>query len=142
MSFVEKVKDTIATRAAEALAISVSVIIIWVASKVGPAILPALESNLSKELLITIFLASLSLNLILVMLFWVLLKKPDLRVKYGIYWDSSRNPHCPNCKIPIAGYSDYDTGGVGYYCKPCKKIFPLQDPAGNDINPSQVISEL
>jgi len=68
-------------------------------------------------------------------------KKPEFRLKYGIYWDSDKNPHCPNCKIPVAGYSEYQVG-KGYYCKPCNKVFPLQDSAGNDINPTQVVSEL
>lgn len=141
MSFGEKVKESIISKAAEGLAVSVSVIVIWISTIVGPIILPALESNLSKQLLLSLFLASLALNLVFVVLFWVLHKKPDFKLKYGIYWDSDKNPHCPNCKIPISGYSDYQTG-KGYYCKPCKKIFPLQDSAGNDMDPQQVIDEL
>lgn len=141
MNFGEKVKESIVNRAAEGLAVSVSVIIIWVASKVGPAILPALESSLSKSLLVSLLLASLALNLVLAVLFWLMRKKPEFRLKYGIYWDSDKNPHCPNCKIPIAGYDTYQSG-KGYYCKPCKKIFPLQDSAGNNIDPIQAISEL
>lgn len=142
MSFGEKVKESIATRAAEGLAVSATIIVIWVASKIGPAILPALESSLSKSVLLSIFLASLALNLILVVLFWVIHKKPEFKLKYGIYWDSDKNPHCPNCRIPVAGYGDYQTGGTGYYCKPCKKVFPLQDSAGNDIQPTQAVGEL
>ncbi len=141
MSFGEKVKESIVNRAAEGLAVSASVILIWVATKVGPVILPALESNLSKSLLVSLLIASLALNLVFVILFWVTRKKQEFKLKYGIYWDSDKNPHCPNCKIPIAGYAEYQAG-KGYYCKPCKKIFPLQDAAGNDIDPSQVIGEL
>ena len=67
--------------------------------------------------------------------------KPDFVLKYGIYWDGDKNPHCPNCKIPISGYSEY-LEGRGYYCKPCEKIFPLTDINGNNISPEQVIREL
>ena len=141
MSFGEKVKETLITRAAEGLALSVSVILIWVCSKVGPAILPALESSLSKSLLLTILLASLALNIIFLAIFWVTHKKPEFKLKYGIYWDSDKSPHCPNCKIPIGAYSEYEAGW-GYYCKPCGKIFPLTDAAGNDIKPEQVLAEL
>lgn len=141
MSFGEKVKESIINRAAEGLAVSATVIVIWSASKIGPAILPALEAGLSKSLLVSLLLSSLALNIVLAILFWVLRKKPEFKLKYGIYWDSDKNPHCPNCKIPIAGYASYQTG-KGYYCKPCKKIFPLQDSAGNDIDPNQAISEL
>ena len=141
MSFGDKVKDSIVNRAAEGLAVSATVIVIWVASKIGPAILPALESNLSKSLLVSLLLGSLALNLVLVILFWVLRKKPEFKLKYGIYWDSDKNPHCPNCKIPTGAYNEYQTGW-GYYCKPCGKIFPLTDAAGNDIKPEQVLREL
>jgi hypothetical protein len=142
MSFGEKVKESIITRAAEGLAVSVTLIVIWVCSKIGPEIIPAIESKISKSLLLSLFLASLALNLVLVAIFWVLQKRPEFKLKYGIYWDSDKNPHCPNCKIPIAGYGDYQVGGTGYYCKPCKKVFPLQDSAGNDIDPNQAVGEL
>jgi hypothetical protein len=141
MNFGEKVKESIINRAAEGLAVSVTLIVIWVSSKVGPVIVPALESSLSKSLLMSLFIGSLALNIVLVALFWVLRKKPEFKLKYGIYWDSNKNPHCPNCKIPIAGYSTYQAG-KGYYCKPCKKVFPLQDSAGNNIEPNQAVSEL
>ncbi len=141
MSFGEKVKESIVNRAAEGLAVSVSVILIWVVSKIAPAIMPALESNLSKQLLLSLFLASLALNIVFVVLFWVTRKKAEFILKYGIYWDANKNPHCPNCKIPVAGYAEYPTG-TGYYCKPCKKIFPLQDSAGNDVSPSRAVGEL
>lgn len=141
MHFGEKVKDSIVNRAAEGLAVSVSVIIIWAASKIAPVILPALESSLSKSLLVSLLLASLALNAVFAFLYWLVSKKPEFKLKYGIYWDSDKNPHCPNCKIPIAGYDTYQSN-KGYYCKPCKKVFPLQDSAGNDIEPSQATGEL
>ena len=141
VSFGNKVKESIVNHAAEGLAIAVMVIIIWVASKVGPAILPALEANLSKSLLVTILLGSLSLNIVFVVLFLVLYKKPEFKLKYGIYWDTNKNPHCPNCKIPISAYNKYQSGW-GYYCKPCGKIFPITDAEGNDIKPEQALREL
>lgn len=141
MSFGEKVKESIVNRAAEGLAVSATVIVIWVASQIGPVILPALESSLSKSLLVSLLLGSLALNVVFVILFWVLRKKPEFTLKYGIYWDSDKNPYCPNCKTPIAGYASYQSG-KGYYCNSCKKVFPLQDSAGNDIDPNQAISEL
>jgi hypothetical protein len=141
MDFKEKVKETIISRATEGLAVSVSIIVIWVSSKVGPVILPAIESSLSKSLLVSLLLASLALNIVFLGLFRVFRKKIDFRLKYGIYWDSDKNPHCPNCKIPISGYDKYITGW-GYYCKPCNKVFPLSDASGNDVKPHQAISEL
>lgn len=142
MSFGERVKEALITRAAEGLAVSVSVILIWVCSQVGPIILPVLESTLPKALLVNSLLASLGLNIVVLILFWFLRKKTEFKLKYGIYWDKEKNPHCPNCKIPIGGYGEYHTGGKGYYCKPCGKIFPLTDAAGNHIDPAQAVSEL
>jgi hypothetical protein len=141
MSFGDKVKEALIAKAAEGLAVAVSVILIWVCSEVGPAILPALESSISKSILLKIALASLGLNLVFLLLFWLTQKKPQFRVKYGIYWDSEKNPHCPNCKIPIGAYAEYGSGW-GYYCKPCGKVFPLTDASGNDIKPNQALKEL
>lgn len=142
MTFGERVKEAVASRAAEGLAVSASLIVIWAASKISPLLVPAIASGLAREHIVSILLASLGLNLVLVALFWAFNRKPPLRLKYGIYWDSDKNPHCPNCKIPIAGYGNYESGGRGYYCKPCKKIFPLQDSSGNDVDPAAVVGEL
>lgn len=141
MSFGEKVKETLVTRAAEGLGLSVGVVIIWVCSEVGPLLLPALESSLSKSVLLKIALACFALNMIFLAIFWVTRRKPEFKLKYGIYWDSDKNPHCPACKIPTGAYNEYQAGW-GYYCKPCGKIFPLTDAAGNDIKPDQVLAEL
>jgi hypothetical protein len=64
MSFGEKVKETIVTRATEGLGLSVGVVLIWVCSEVGSAILPAVENSLPKSILLKIALASLALNII------------------------------------------------------------------------------
>jgi hypothetical protein len=141
MSFKDKLKDSIISKAAEGLAVAASIIILWAAAKLTPVVLPAIETGLSKEVIVSLLLASLALNIILVILFWVLHKKPEFKLKYGIYWDKENNPHCPNCKIPIGGYDEYQTG-KGYYCKPCGKIFPLTDANGNNIDPQQAIDEL
>jgi hypothetical protein len=141
MSFGEKVKETIVTRAAEGLGLSVGVVLIWVCSEVGSAILPAVENSLPKSILLKIALASLALNIIFLAIFWVTRKTSEFKLKYGIYWDSDKNPHCPACKIPTGAYSEYQAGW-GYYCKPCGKTFPLTDAAGNDIKPDQALEEL
>jgi hypothetical protein len=142
MSFKDKVKNSITSKAAEGLAVAASVIVLWAASKITPVLLPAIESALSKEIVVSLLLASLALNIIIVIIFWVLHKKPEFKLKYGIYWDIDKNPHCPNCKIPIGKYGEYQSGGKGYYCKPCGKIFSLTDASGNHIDPEQVIKEL
>jgi len=90
---------------------------------------------------LSLILVDLELNIVFLVLFWILHKKPEFKLKYGIYWDKEKNPHCPNCKIPIGRYADY-THGKGYLCRACNKIFSLADPSGNHVNPEQAISEL
>ncbi len=143
MNFKEKVENAFLSKAAEGVAVAIGVLVIWVGTKLAPIVVPALEEKLPKETLVSLLLASLGLNFITVILFWILNKKPlaEFRLKYGIYWDKDKNPHCPNCKIPIGAYSEY-TAGWGYYCKPCGKIFPLSDASGNDIKPEQAVREL
>ena len=143
MSFKEKVENAFLSKAAEGVAVAIGVLIIWVGTKLSPIIVPAIEGKLPKETLVSLLLASLGLNLVIVILFWILNKKSsgEFKLKYAIYWDKDKNPHCPNCKIPIGAYNQYQAGW-GYYCKPCGKLFPLTDYSGNDIKPEQAVREL
>jgi len=141
MSFGEKVKSSIVSRAAEGLAVSISVIIIWISSKIVPIILPVIESSLDKSLLVSLLFASMALNIIILVIFWIFQKKSNFKLKYGIYWDKDKNPHCPNCKIPVTEYADHPEGW-GYNCRACNKFFSLADMNGTDIKPQQAISEL
>lgn len=139
----EKIENAFISKAAEGVAVAVGVLVIWVGKKLAPVLLPALEQKLQKDVLVSIMLASLALNLLILLLFWILTKssKSEFELRYGIYWDKNKNPHCPNCKIPVGAYSHYQAGW-GYYCKPCGKIFPLTDAVGNDVKPEKVLAEL
>lgn len=72
---------------------------------------------------------------------WYATKRSGLRLKYGIYWDGDKNPHCPSCRTPLANYNEY-TVGKGYYCNPCEKVFPLADVSGKSVEPLKAIAEL
>ena len=141
MNFFDKVKDSLADRAAQGVASSLTVLLIWAAYQVAPVILPAIESAVSKRVLLSLFIASLVINIIFLIVAWSTSRKAPFRLKYGIYWDKHKNPHCPSCKTPVAAYGEYQLG-KGYYCKPCKKIFALADASGKDIDPAQALSEL
>lgn len=142
MSFIDKIKESIISRAAESVAASITILLAWVAYQVTPAILPAIETALSKKVILALLLLSLVLNIIFFLFVRATSKKELFKLKYGIYWDKDKNPHCPSCKTPVAAYGSYQTGGTGYYCKPCKKVFALADASGNDIDPRTAIDEL
>ncbi len=142
MSLINKLSEKLMEHIAEAAIASVSVLLVFAANELSPIVLPLIESKLSNQTLLSLFLASLGINVVLAFLIYVRFRKPHFNLKYGIYWDSKKNPHCPACQRPVASYSDYGIGGKGYYCKPCNQVFPLTDVSGNDIPPSQVINEL
>lgn len=142
MSTANKFVEKLVEHAAEAAVAAVSVLLVWVAHQLSPVVLPLIESHLSNQVLVALLLASLAVNALLALLIYVLSRKPPFKLKYGIYWDSERNPHCPACQKPVAKYGDYQVGGKGYYCKPCNKVFPLADASGNDMNPADVIKQL
>lgn len=142
MSVADKLKEAVLSRAVEASAASITVLLGWAVSEIAPILLPSIEAVATKKLLLSLLGLSLLLNLALLALIWLLSKKPpQFRLKYGIYWDKDKNPHCPSCKTPVAAYNEYQSG-KGYYCKPCKKVFPLADASGNDIDPKIAINEL
>lgn len=142
MLLIERVKEALLSRAAEGVAASVTVLIVWTCYELAPSVLPAIESAVSKKVILALLLSSGILNVTFLLVIWSLNKKGPLRLKYGIYWDKDKNPHCPSCKKPISAYDSYRHGGLGYYCKPCEKIFPLTDATGKNIEPAQAISEL
>ena len=142
MKALDKLKDALTERAAEAIAASLTVVLAWAAYQIAPVILPAVEAAVSKRVLLALLVTSGVLNFIFLVVAWHSSKGDDLRLKYGIYWDKQKNPHCPSCKKPISGYNSYQFSGKGYYCKPCNKVFPLTDAHGNQIEPAQAISEL
>lgn len=141
MSVADKLKEAVLSRAVEASAASITVLLGWAVAEIAPALLPSIEAVATKKLLVSLLGLSLLLNLALLTLVWLLSKRQQFRLKYGIYWDKDKNPHCPSCKTPVAAYSNYQSG-KGYYCKPCKKVFPLADAFGHDIDPTIAINEL
>lgn len=142
MSFIQKLRDSLAERIAEAAAASVTVLLGWAAYQIAPVLLPVIEASVPKRALLALFVTSAVLNLLLLVALWFRSSRGQFVLKYGIYWDRNCNPHCPSCKIPVAAYGSYQVGGKGYYCKPCKKVFNLADATGKDIDPEQVIREL
>ncbi len=142
MSLLDKVKDSLATRAAEAIAASLTVLLAWAAYQIAPSVLPAIEAAVSKQVLLALLVTSVALNVVFLFTVWFVSRREPLRLKCGIYWDREKNPHCPSCKTPVAAYGKYSVGGEGYYCKPCGKVFPLADASGRRIPPDQVVSQL
>lgn len=141
MTFLAIIKDKLADRAAKGMAASPTVLLVWAAYQLAPAVLPVIEAVTSKRVLLALFVTSLVLNFVSLLIASFSSKKAEFRIKYGIYRDREKKPRCPACKIPIGGYVEYDAG-KGYYCKPCNKIFRLTDAAGKDIDPVQAVSEL
>jgi hypothetical protein len=141
MNVIDKIKDKLVEHAAEGAIASVAVLLVWVANKLAPVVLPLIESNLSNQVLLALLLASIAINILLAILIYGATKKRPFKLKYGIYWDSEKNPHCPSCQKPIAAYGQYTTG-KGYSCKPCGKVFPLADAGGNDMTPADVVNQL
>lgn len=132
--------DKLIEHAAECAVAALSILLVYVAGQLAPVALPLLDA-LSNRVLLALMLASLLINVLLALLIYYVTRKSPLRLKYGIYWDKERNPHCPACEKPVAAYGEYNSGW-GYYCKPCGKVFPLADAAGNDKQPADVVREL
>ncbi|MCU8343686.1 hypothetical protein M2G52_21045 [Vibrio vulnificus] len=143
MSFKERFAEAFISKSAEGVAVCLGVIFIWAATELAPVVIPALEDHLPKAALVSLLIASLGFNIVLVFLFWILNRKDSsgFKLKYGIYWDSDKNPHCPNCSKPVSAYNEYFKGW-GYYCNSCKELCPVTDHTGADIKPEKVMSEL
>ena len=142
MNLLSKFSEKLIEHISGAAIAAISVLLIFAAKELSPIVLPLIESKLSNQTLLTLFFASLAVNIVLAVLIYVASRKPNLKLKYGVYWDKNKNPHCPACQKPVSSYNDYGISGSGYNCKPCHQVFPLTDATGSQILPSQAIYEL
>jgi len=142
-AFLKKVQEKLIDRSVEGIAFIVSLIFIWFSTIIGSKIFPLIESSISPDELVKLLVASIILNIVLLIVLIATNRKDKLRLKYGIYWDREKNPHCPNCQIPIGNYGSYNYNTEkGYYCKPCGKVFPLVNATGMYVKPEDVLLEL
>jgi len=142
MPFLEKAKEAILSHAVESCIASITVLLAWGVSEIYPWLLSSIEAAATKKLLLSLLVVSVALNFLFLAFVWLLSKSDTFMLKYGIYWDKHKNPHCPSCQKPVATYDDYGHSGKGYYCKPCNQVFPLADAAGNNVSPETAVSEL
>lgn len=143
MSPLEKIQDGFFEHIGTAAAIVVTGLIGWLALELAPIIAPAIEAALPIKVVLAILLLSLAVNIGLAIAIWRLAsKRPQLRLKYGILWDSDKNPHCPVCKNAGLDYNEWNYGQLGYFCNSCEKVFGIKDSAGKDVKPEDAIAAL
>ncbi|WP_265821230.1 hypothetical protein [Geovibrio ferrireducens] len=85
---------------------------------------PIILEHISKRLLgVAVIMEAV---MIIILLFVVYILKPKgMSLKYAIYWDKDKNPHCPSCKKPLNSYDDYGISGIGFYCNSCNLVHPM-----------------
>lgn len=141
MSLLDRVKEAVLSHTVEAAAASITVLVAWTVSIIGPAAAPTILAAIPAQALLPLLLLSLLINLVLALLLYLYTRKEKLRLHYSIYWDANKNPRCPTCQNPVA-YNNYTSYGWGYYCNPCKHVYQLVDASGKQVKPEQVLSEL
>jgi len=109
MDIKDRIRESIISKAGGSLAILVGFLLIWIAKKIAPIVLPVIQQKLPADVLVSIILTSLLLNLIFLVIFWLFYKKQEFRLKYGIYWDKNKNPHChDDGKLPSILHDSLD----------------------------------
>ena len=141
MALLERAKEAVLSHTVEAGVAAITVLLAWAASIIGPAVAPAMLAVIPMPALLPLLLLSLAINLVLVVFLYLVTRKNELRLHYGIYWDKKKNPYCPGCQKPVA-YGDYHLAGTGYHCNTCNHVYALQDAQGKQVLPIQAQAEL
>lgn len=123
----DKLIEGIKEKAITGVIVGISIFFLWglreltkgLYEKIEPIVIDHLGK---RELLITLIM----LIAIIIFLSIILLKKKDMKLQYGIYWDKDKNPHCPSCKKPLGSYGEYQLGS-GFYCQSCNTIQPMSN---------------
>lgn len=93
------------------------------------------------ELLVQLTLVSLLL--ILLAYIFHQKNKKSLTLKYGIYWDYNKNPHCPSCEKPVSKYDSFGMNSEkGYWCDSCRIQSNLADYTGKSVTPKEAVRSL
>lgn len=137
MSFPDKVKNAVQDRLIESAFAAITVLLAWLLSIIGPGIWESISASVPARAIFPVLLLSILTNIVLGALIYRAYRRPEFELRYGIYWDSGRNPHCPVCKKPVY-YDTWHMHGTGYFCKPCNKVTPLKDAHGKEVQPADV----
>lgn len=141
MRFKDEFQETITSKFAEVLGILFATIVIYLLTQIAVLLFSLINSVFSNKVLIPLFFISLLLNIFVLVWLWKIKQKPEFILRYGVYWDHEKNPHCPLCKKPIGSY-DSTRKPPSYTCKSCGNFIRITNQVGNDIPPSKVIAEL
>lgn len=142
MSSLEKIKNGFFEHIGLTAALVLTGLIGWILTEVAPIVLPAIQEKLPSKVMLAILMLSIFINLLLAIAVWLLTRKREiLKLRYGIFWDIEKNPHCPVCKNPGLQYSEWGYQ-LGYRCNPCDRIFSLCDSSGKDITPEVALKGL
>jgi hypothetical protein len=143
MSPIEKIQDGFFEHIGTAAALVITGLIGWLVLEVAPIVAPAIESAFPAKVLLAILALSLIVNIGLAIVIWRFAsRRPQLRLKYGILWDSDKNPHCPVCKNAGLDYNEWNCDQLGYFCNSCEKVYGLKDSTGKDVKPADAIAAL
>jgi hypothetical protein len=89
---------------------------------------------ISPRQLLTLLLISLSVNLTGIAFKLASLKsQQSLRKRFGVLWDSEKNPYCPICNSHLATHNQFGHMENEYFCKPCNNLVYLTDSSGKQI---------
>ena len=127
-------KEKFIEKAVDIVIGAITGLLVFIGGTIGAKIIPALSPLVSNELLLSMLALSLLINLLLATLF-LLSRKKELVLKFGILWDVSRKdyiPYCPTCKNALT--NDYETTPkqVIFWCPTCKcNRYPRHIHGGN-----------
>lgn len=141
MSLIFRAKEELLSHMFATCVAATTVLAGWFLSLVAPILKPAILAALPAQAVLPLLLLSLLLNLIFAVLIYQTTKKqePELQLRFGVYWDKNKNPHCPVCQKPVR-YDDWGYSGVGYYCQPCKQVTTPKDLTGKNMTSTEALS--
>jgi hypothetical protein len=143
MNLLERVRAAIVEHTVQAAVAAVVILLGWIGALISPVLLPIIESTLSQRLLLSLLMLSVFINLFLLWLLYMATRQNKLTLRWGIYWDKSKNPHCPVCQKPIRpGRYVAAANEFGYFCSHCNEIYHTTDAEGNAVTPAKVMAEL
>lgn len=134
MGFIETAKEKLADQGFAIAIGSISGLLVFAANVAAPIVLPILDSPVLQKAAVPILVISIILNGLLVFALWTSTRKPKFQTRFGFYWDSDLQPHCPSCENPMQWGEWAGTNGPGLLCGKCGHPRYLYDDTGKEVS--------
>jgi len=128
------VADLVLKRILDVLIGAVSGLFIFAAGTITAQVMPVVFPLISKEFLLSIFLLSFLLNVLLLIVAIYFYRKRDFFYRFGLLWRKNGEAYCPACKNLLMNSKESSLNVAKFWCPTCKEVRQPLFEEGSEVS--------